>query len=154
LGIVVHDCRQAARSLSAVTGRPAVPPFVDEFEEVEVAGETVSFSLRLSFLDLGNLMLELLEPLDDRSPHALFLRRHGGGFHHLGFRVDNLSAYDSRFVSRGMIQIVNAARAPDTSHWVYYGRARDSAGVIELMKIGPESDALFDRVAKALEQAS
>ena len=36
--------------------------------------------------------IELLEPTEDRSPIAKFLRKKGGGLHHLCFEVDDIDA--------------------------------------------------------------
>jgi methylmalonyl-CoA/ethylmalonyl-CoA epimerase len=152
VGIVVQNCLQAARSLSVLTGRASMPTFVDDYRDIEVAGVPTPFSLRLSFLDLGNVLLELLEPLDDRSPHAHFLRHHGGGLHHLGFRVDDLACYDQHLRDEGLEQIVNATIAPDASHWAYYGKDLHSGNVIELMEVGPANDEFMARVAQTLRQ--
>jgi hypothetical protein len=38
---------------------------------------------------LGDVMLELIEPLDDDSIYADFLREHGEGLHHVGLDVPN-----------------------------------------------------------------
>jgi methylmalonyl-CoA/ethylmalonyl-CoA epimerase len=48
-------------------------------------------SVRLTYLDLGNTMLQLVEPLDDVSPAAVYLAEHGEGLHHIAFGVDDVA---------------------------------------------------------------
>lgn len=47
--------------------------------------------VRLTYLDCGNATIQLVEPLDDRSPVAEFLAAHGEGLHHICFGVDEVS---------------------------------------------------------------
>jgi methylmalonyl-CoA epimerase len=49
-------------------------------------------AVRLTYLDLGNCLLQLVEPLDAREPIADWLRAHGDGLHHLCFGVDDVAA--------------------------------------------------------------
>jgi len=46
--------------------------------------------VRLTYLDLGNAYLQLVEPLDDDSPMAVNLAESGEGFHHICFGVDDV----------------------------------------------------------------
>lgn len=47
-------------------------------------------SVRLTYLDAGSASIQLVEPLDDASGAAAFLREHGEGLHHLCFGVDDV----------------------------------------------------------------
>ncbi len=93
LGWVVRDCAAAQRELA---GRLGAGPFLDvgdaRFEAALVHGKPAPFALRIAFGSLGGVLLELLEPLDDRSPHAEFLATHGEGPHHLAFLVTDFDA--------------------------------------------------------------
>ncbi len=49
--------------------------------------------IRLSFVTLQNTVIELMEPLDESSPLANFLKRQKtGGIHHLCFEVEDMEA--------------------------------------------------------------
>lgn len=50
----------------------------------------VGFRLRIGFVWLGNLLLEILQPMDDRSPLAESLKVHGEGIHHFGYLVRSI----------------------------------------------------------------
>lgn len=46
--------------------------------------------VRVAMLPLGDIKLELMEPLDDTSPVAKFLAKKGPGLHHIAVEVDSL----------------------------------------------------------------
>ena|SRR6185437_13295034 len=45
----------------------------------------------LTYLDLGNTWLQLVEPLDAAHPVSLWLAQNGEGLHHICFGVDNVA---------------------------------------------------------------
>ena len=54
------------------------------------------------FIDTGNSKIELLEPLGEGSPIALFLEKNpAGGMHHLCYEVDDILAARDRLVAAG-----------------------------------------------------
>lgn len=56
-----------------------------------VASEEVDTPhVRLTYLDVGNAFLQLVEPLDDESEVAQFIRDRGEGLHHVCFGVDDV----------------------------------------------------------------
>jgi methylmalonyl-CoA/ethylmalonyl-CoA epimerase len=48
--------------------------------------------VRLTYLDLGNAWLQLVEPLDTSHALAAWLRTHGEGLHHICFGVDDVES--------------------------------------------------------------
>jgi len=48
--------------------------------------------VRLTYLDAGNVYLQLVEPLDESLPQKAWLDEHGEGLHHVCFAVDDVSA--------------------------------------------------------------
>jgi len=64
-----------------------------------------------SFVPLGDgqdVYIELLEPTDDRSPVTQFLKKRGGGLHHLCFEVDDIEGVTEQLTKRGF----NMVREP------------------------------------------
>ncbi len=56
-----------------------------------VSSETVlKLRVRLTYLDLGNAFLQLLEPLDGESEAGRALESNGEGLHHICFGVDDV----------------------------------------------------------------
>ncbi|MBM4763361.1 VOC family protein [Bacillus sp. B15-48] len=58
-------------------------------ENTKVHQEEKQFSIKVGFTNLGNIQFELIQPLDETSVYAEFLREHGPGLHHLAFATDN-----------------------------------------------------------------
>jgi methylmalonyl-CoA/ethylmalonyl-CoA epimerase len=97
--------------------------------------------VRLTYLDLGNTLLQLVEPLDDRSAVAVSLAEHGEGLHHLCFAVDS--------VGEAATALSDSGREPTLAS----GRGRTSAFVdgppahgvrLECTEFRPEVDLQGD----------
>jgi methylmalonyl-CoA/ethylmalonyl-CoA epimerase len=58
---------------------------------VHSSEEIDSPRVRLTYLDMGNAYLQLVEPLDAASPLAEWRDEHGEGLHHICFGVDDVS---------------------------------------------------------------
>jgi methylmalonyl-CoA/ethylmalonyl-CoA epimerase len=67
--------------------------------------------VRVRLLQLGNGLLELLEPTSPESPIASFLEKRGPGLHHLAFRVADLEAELKRLAAAGA-QLIDASPRP------------------------------------------
>jgi methylmalonyl-CoA/ethylmalonyl-CoA epimerase len=52
--------------------------------------EVLPARVRLTYLNLGNAYLQLVEPLDEQSPVFPYLEKHGEGVHHIGVGVDDV----------------------------------------------------------------
>ena len=79
IAVVVSDTEQALLHFRDRLGLRVAA--VDEPPEVPV---------RLTYLDLGNTYLQLVEPLDPGHATAVWLAEHGEGLHHVCFGVDDL----------------------------------------------------------------
>jgi methylmalonyl-CoA/ethylmalonyl-CoA epimerase len=58
--------------------------------EVVAVDEPPEVPVRLTYLDLGNTWLQLVEPLDPAHPLVAWLAEHGDGLHHICFGVDDV----------------------------------------------------------------
>lgn len=57
--------------------------------------------VRVAFVQLGNLPIELLEPLNDQSPIAKHLEKRGPGLHHVALEVDSLKNMEASLREKG-----------------------------------------------------
>lgn len=81
IGIAVHSIEAARSFYEKGLGLTC--------EKVEtVAGQKV----KAAFFRLGEVHIELLEPLDEGSPIASFLAKRGEGIHHIAYRTDDIRA--------------------------------------------------------------
>ena len=79
IGIAVANLEQAVAFYRDVLGlSPALPETADGASIVS--------------LHLGDVEVELMEPLDQNSPVAKFLAKRGPGIHHICYRVPDLAA--------------------------------------------------------------
>ena len=91
IAIVVADTEEALQFYHGTLGLPLV------FSEVLPAEK-----VRLTHLDLGNLYLQLVEPLTDDHPLREHLASHGEGLHHLCFRTDDVEETLSALPERNL----------------------------------------------------
>jgi methylmalonyl-CoA/ethylmalonyl-CoA epimerase len=58
--------------------------------KVVAVDEPPEVPVRLTYLDLGNTWLQLVEPIDPAHPLNAWLAEHGDGLHHVCFGVDDV----------------------------------------------------------------
>jgi methylmalonyl-CoA/ethylmalonyl-CoA epimerase len=81
VAVAVHDTDVVLRHVCGHLGLSVVHQ-----EELE------SPRLRLTYVDVGNTFLQLVEPLDSDSDVSRWLADHGEGVHHLCFGVDEVAS--------------------------------------------------------------
>jgi hypothetical protein len=152
---VVGFCRQPGEAFSK--GDPLYEIETEKIsQEVEATGDGVvhgkptPFSLRIAFGALGGVLLELLEPLDDRSPHAEFLAARGEGLHYLAHLV---SDFDEQLAAvraaRPEAELLIDGTGPGNPvRWVYVDGAAARGTVIELLERTPQAEAVFGAALK------
>ncbi|MEO9596135.1 VOC family protein [Rhodopirellula bahusiensis] len=91
IAIVVRNTDEA---LSFYRDQLGLPVVIDENIE--------SGNVRLTHLDMGNLHLQLVQPLTDDHPLMDHLNQHGEGLHHLCFETDDVRETFAKLPSRGM----------------------------------------------------
>jgi len=126
VGVAVRDLDAAERAYRALGAR------LEGRERVESEGITVSFVV------LGGVRIELLEPLDPEAQGgvARFLRERGGGVHHLALEADDLGGALGALASEGIKPIGGGARPGAEGRQVAFLHPRDTGGVlIELCEV-------------------
>jgi methylmalonyl-CoA/ethylmalonyl-CoA epimerase len=75
---------------------------------LEFRGEESHPDVRVAFFGIGQVAVELLEPLDDNTDIGMFLARRGEGIHHLALKVDDVAAALEDALRRGFVPIDKA----------------------------------------------
>ncbi|HUU84036.1 MAG TPA: methylmalonyl-CoA epimerase [Phycisphaerae bacterium] len=96
LGIAVHSIEEAGRFYRDALGLECVGT-------EEIADQKV----RVAFLEVGEVRVELLEPTAADSPIARFLAKNGPGLHHVAYRVADLPATLSALKAAG-VRLIDA----------------------------------------------
>ena len=95
--------------------------------------------VRVCFIDAPNTQIELIQPYDDASPIAGFLRKNpAGGQHHLCFEVADIHAAIAELTDRGAT-VLGAPRIGAHGTPIVFVHPRDMGGVlVELMETPEE----------------
>jgi methylmalonyl-CoA/ethylmalonyl-CoA epimerase len=90
VGLIVRDVERSAEAYSQVFGMPKPTAIITD--EADVAkttykGEPTNARAKLAFFNMGQVSLELIEPIGGPSTWQEFLDDKGEGVHHIAFRV-------------------------------------------------------------------
>jgi methylmalonyl-CoA/ethylmalonyl-CoA epimerase len=91
LGIAVRNLDEAVKLYESAFGLRVERRWVAEAEGIEAA------SLRV-----GEVEIELMQPLDEESPVGRFIARRGEGIHHVSYRVDDMTEAVGRARAAGL----------------------------------------------------
>jgi methylmalonyl-CoA/ethylmalonyl-CoA epimerase len=151
LGIVTADLDRAVRTWA---DRYGIGPWrIYRYDSSKMAakvdGEPVEFEMRVALCQLANARLELLQPLDDRSPYARSLAEHGGAdhIHHVRFDVASYEDSAAQLRELGAPVIFEGAFKPGVGGngtplaATYFGTAADLGFTAEIVGI-PEGFAM------------
>lgn len=133
VAVVTSDLDRAMRTWSRKYG--VAPWRVYEWGELEVGELTLGgrpdrYAMRTALAELGDMGLELLQPLDDRSIYARSLERHGGRdhLHHLLLATDDYGEAKQAFQQEGVTSAQGGVIAgvrfdyldtvPDLGFWI------------------------------------
>ncbi len=99
VGLVVKDIEKSAAAYSDVFGLPKpTVSITDGYEKAHTTyrGHPSEARAKLAFFDMGQVQVELIEPIGEPSTWKEALDEKGEGFHHLAFLVkgtDQVVAY-------------------------------------------------------------
>jgi methylmalonyl-CoA/ethylmalonyl-CoA epimerase len=94
-------------------------------------GKPVKHAFRAALARLGEVALELIEPLDGASVYAEHLAAHGEGLHHLAFAVDDYDQAREYLTSHGYDELQHG-RPFDVNDYSYFDTSRALTFITEL----------------------
>ncbi|UCD08350.1 MAG: VOC family protein [Dehalococcoidales bacterium] len=111
VGVVVKDVEKVVERLGELGIGPfdkmVLPPEREEyFREKRMFAE---FDIRGT--RMGNVQLELIQPLEGDSPHKEFLETKGEGIQHVMYQVDNLEETVKELTDKG-VEVLLRAKFP------------------------------------------
>jgi len=95
VGLIVRDIDRSAEAYSHIFGLPKPEIIItDEPESAHTRfrGEPTSARAKLAFFQMGQVSLELIEPIGGPSTWQEFLDERGEGVHHIAFVVKDTDA--------------------------------------------------------------
>ena len=153
IGWVVRDCAAAQQELSARLGAGPWVSYGDvRFDQALVHGKPNAHTLRIAFGVLGGVLLELLQPLDDLSPHAEFLNTRGEGMQHLAYLVEDFDEQLAavREADPAAYLLIDGTGPSNPVRWCYVDGGNAHGTVIELLERTPQSEELFGAALELL----
>ena len=73
----------------------------DWIRQMTFRGREQGYTMKLALAQLGDVMYELIEPVEGPSSYEEFLKEHGEGLHHLGYFVEDIDETTRRMESAG-----------------------------------------------------
>ena len=135
VGIIVGDIEAKARAWAEVLGLP-VPGIMitDAYEraQTEYKGEPSQARAKLAFFRLGQVELELIEPIGEPSTWQDQLDQHGDSLHHIAFEIKGMPEKVAYLETRG-ISLVQRGEYPGGRYAYLDGNAQLGA-ILELLE--------------------
>jgi methylmalonyl-CoA/ethylmalonyl-CoA epimerase len=91
LGMAVKDLEEAREFYRSAFGLESSEPIM--------AGDG---TIKVSMVEVGGVLIELLQPTGTEGVMAKFLEKHGEGFHHICYEVDDIKAEIASFKASGV----------------------------------------------------
>lgn len=102
----------------------------------EKTEEVPDQKVKVAFLDVGGVHVELIEPTSEDSPVAKHLAARGEGLHHLAFRVVDIEDAIGKIGSADMRMIDSTPRTGAGGKKIAFVHPRSSGGVLtELVQL-------------------
>ena len=91
LGVAVENIETAREFYRSILGLESSDPITNE-----------DGTMMGSLVEVGNTVIELLQPVGSEGVMAKFLAKRGEGFHHICYEVDNIRAEVESLKAKGM----------------------------------------------------
>lgn len=93
VGIIVQDIEARARAWSDILGLPMPEIIITDPADIahtEYKGASSTARAKLAFFHLGQVDVELIEPIDAPSTWRDQLEQHGDSLHHIAFQIKGM----------------------------------------------------------------
>ena len=140
VAIVTKDIEASAKRWAAVLGMEA--PKISTTRpghEVKVIykGKASTGQAKLAFFKLGQVVLELIEPVGKDTSWKLYLDQHGEGVQHLGFQVKDLDQAIANAAKSGMPVLHRGRYDKDNGDYVYVDSEKALGVTVEFLHSDP-----------------
>ncbi|MHB8762773.1 MAG: methylmalonyl-CoA epimerase [Deferrisomatales bacterium] len=119
IGIAVRDIEEAAKFYTQALGLP-----LGGIEEVP------DQKVKVAFLPIGEVRLELVQPTSPDSAVAKFLEKNGPGIHHVAYHVDDTAAEVERLKAAGVQMVDQQPRKGAHNTRIAFVHPKASGGVL------------------------
>ena len=106
--------------------------------KVTYRGRSSDGRVKLAFIRMGQVVLELMEPLGGDTSWKEFLDKHGEGVQHIGFQVTNLEKAAATLKSLGIAELHRGRYDSDNGTYVYFDSQPSLGVTVELLHSDPK----------------
>ena len=110
VGIVVRDMEKIIENYREIFGISFPKVVVPEYFNRVYRGKPENFRMKIGLTMMGDLQIELIQPLEGKTTYGEFLEKWGEGIHHLGFGVNNLDERVAAFQKLGVGVLMSGER--------------------------------------------
>lgn len=106
VGIIVSDIETKARAWSEILGLPMPDIIITDTldkTQAEYSGKPTTARAKLAFFHMGQLDVELIEPIDGPSTWKDQLDQHGNSLHHIAFQIKGMQEKIAYLDSKGIL---------------------------------------------------
>ena len=135
IGIIVPDIEAAIQAWSAVLGVPAPEILiVDTADKTQAKyqGQPTDARAKLAFFKLGQVSLELIEPMGEPSTWNEQLQGHGASLHHIAFEVEGMADSLDKLAAHGMTLLQKGEY--EGGRYAYVDGVERFGAVVELLE--------------------
>ncbi|WP_297494818.1 VOC family protein [Acidocella sp.] len=152
IGMVVKNRDRTLAQLSDTMGFGPAFKFEGNFPNAILRNGEKGLALRVAFVWMRNTALEVVEPMDDRSPHHLFLKERGEGLHHLAYWVASVRTEIAAMSGCGAEPnlLVDGTGPGNDVPWCYLESEMPGSTIIELIERNPASEQFYVEVFKII----
>jgi catechol 2,3-dioxygenase-like lactoylglutathione lyase family enzyme len=136
ISIVVRDVEKTQAYYESIGIGPWMDyPPMKEYVKINVPDENGFYNLKIKYVQIGPIQLQLVEPGKGDSLYKDHLEEKGEGVFHIGFEVNDISAVDAEIEAMGL-NALSSGRRENGSGFSYLDTASD-AGVVLLVRQSP-----------------
>jgi methylmalonyl-CoA/ethylmalonyl-CoA epimerase len=98
--------------------------------KLQMIEEVPQQKVKVAVLKLGDINIELLEPIESESPVAKFIEKRGEGIHHICFEVENIKKVLSDMKNKGIKLVDNVPSKGAYAEKIAFIHPKDMGGVL------------------------
>ncbi|GIV17081.1 MAG: lactoylglutathione lyase [Armatimonadota bacterium] len=135
IAIVVHDIGEACKRWSQILGQPVPNVIITQpGNEVHMTyrGQPSNAQAKLAFFNLGQVQLELIEPIGEPSTWKEALDKNGESVHHIAFWTEDMQA-SAEFLKEHGIPLIQRGDMGE-GQYAYFDAQKQLGVQIELLE--------------------
>lgn len=135
IAIVVHDIEEACKRWAQILGQPVPNVIITQpGNEVNMTyrGQPSNAQAKLAFFNLGQVQLELIEPVGEPSTWKEALDKNGESVHHIAFWTEDMQA-SAEFLKQHGIPLVQRGDMGE-GQYAYFDAQQQLGVQIELLE--------------------